>query len=166
MKLYYSELQSPFGTTLASSDGQALFNLWFPGQKHEPQHQAWQRDDQLPVFQQLRAELNEYEAGQRDHFSLPLNPQGTEFQRQVWQALLQIPFGEHTSYGELAQQVGRPTAARAVGAAVGRNPLSILIPCHRVLGRNGQLTGFASGLTMKQRLLAVEGGNESEGSHQ
>ncbi|MCV6587852.1 MAG: methylated-DNA--[protein]-cysteine S-methyltransferase [Marinobacterium sp.] len=155
--LYYSEFESPFGTTLASSDGQALYNIWFPGQKHAPDSQHWQRNDQLPLFQNLQQQLTEYAAGQRHCFELPLRPQGTAFQQQVWQALQLIAFGEHASYGTLAKQLGRPKAARAVGAAVGRNPLSIIIPCHRVLGSNGQLTGFASGLTMKKRLLKIEG---------
>jgi len=156
-QLYYSEFESPFGTTLASSDGEALCNVWFPGQKHAPDCSQWTRDDQLPLFASLRQQLAEYAEGNRQRFDLPLAPRGTEFQSQVWQALQQIAFGDHASYGALAQQLGRPSAARAVGAAVGRNPLSILIPCHRVLGSNGQLTGFASGLTMKKRLLTIEG---------
>lgn len=156
-QLYYSEFESAFGTTLASSDGQALCNIWFPGQKHEPDYKAWQRNDQLPLFLRLQLQLAEYAEGQRTQFDLPMAPRGTDFQTQVWQALLEIPFGEHTSYGTLAQKLQRPSAARAVGAAVGRNPLSILVPCHRVLGSSGQLTGFASGLDMKKRLLRIEG---------
>jgi len=152
----YTEFESPFGITLASSEAGALRNIWFPGQKHAPDPEHWQRADQQPLFSQLAQQLEEYAEGKRQVFELPLAPVGTAFQQQVWQALQGIAFGDHTSYGELAEQLGKPTAARAVGAAIGRNPLSIVIPCHRVLGKTGQLTGFASGLTMKQRLLAVE----------
>ncbi len=155
-EIFYTEFISPFGLTLASSDAGALRNIWFPGQKHAPDPQHWQRADQQPLFSQLAQQLDEYAEAKRQVFELPLAPVGTDFQQRVWQALQQIPFGAHTSYGALAQQLGKPTAARAVGAAIGRNPLSIVIPCHRVLGKTGQLTGFASGLTMKQRLLAVE----------
>lgn len=155
-EIFYTEFMSPFGITLASSEAGALRNIWFPGQKHAPDPQHWQRADPQRLFNQLAQQLEEYAEGQRQLFELPLAPVGTDFQQQVWLALQGIPFGDHTSYGALAQQLGRPTAARAVGAAIGRNPLSIVIPCHRVLGKTGKLTGFASGLTMKQRLLAVE----------
>ena len=103
-------------------------------------------------------ELAEYFAGRRRAFDLPLCPAGTEFQRAVWAALQEVPFGEKTSYGELAEKLGRPAAARAVGGAVGKNPLLVLIPCHRVLGKDGSLTGFSAGLDLKKSLLALEAG--------
>lgn len=103
-------------------------------------------------------ELAEYFAGRRRAFDLPLRPAGTEFQRAVWAALQEVPFGEKTSYGELAEKLGRPAAARAVGGAVGKNPLLVLIPCHRVLGKDGSLTGFSAGLDLKKALLALEAG--------
>lgn len=101
-------------------------------------------------------QLREYFEGTRERFTLPLKPLGTDFQRQVWEALLDIPFGETSTYGALAKRLGRPTASRAVGACVGRNPMSVVVPCHRVLGANGALTGYASGLDRKRRLLALE----------
>lgn len=154
--IIYSELQSSLGLLLASIEDNQLRNIWFPGQKHEPSTETWQRDDQHPLFQQLAQQLQEYADGERDQFDLPLEPKGTEFQQAVWQALQGIQYGELSSYGALAKQLGKPKASRAVGAAVGKNPLSILIPCHRVLGGNGALTGFASGLDMKRKLLTIE----------
>jgi methylated-DNA-[protein]-cysteine S-methyltransferase len=110
------------------------------------------------TLRQTQRQLNEYFAGERRAFSLPLDFRGTDFQRRVWQALLTIPYGETRSYAHIARQIGRPTAVRAVGAANGRNPLSIVAPCHRVIGSSGQLTGFAGGLATKAQLLALEGG--------
>jgi len=111
-----------------------------------------------PLCDRVVAELEEYFAGQRRSFDLPLAPKGTSFQQQVWRALLKIPYGETTTYGELARRIKRPNASRAVGAANGSNPISIVIPCHRVLGSNAALTGYGGGLEAKQRLLALEGG--------
>ncbi len=109
-----------------------------------------------PILLQAERELNEYFAGERTSFTLPLDAAGTDFQKKVWSALLTIPYGETRSYGELARQVGNPKASRAVGAANGKNPLSIVVPCHRAIGSNGALTGFAGGLETKQRLLSLE----------
>lgn len=109
-----------------------------------------------PLTEVCREQLTEFFAGQRQQFDLPLDPQGTEFQRQVWQALAAIPFGETRSYGQLAEGLGRKGAQRAVGAANGRNPISIVIPCHRVIGSDGSLTGYAGGMGRKQWLLAFE----------
>ena len=108
------------------------------------------------VLDETARQLEEYFAGQRRNFDLPLGLEGTSFQRQVWEALLDIPFGETTSYGKLASEIGRPTAARAVGMANGSNPVSIIVPCHRVVGSNGSLTGYGGGLDRKQRLLDME----------
>jgi len=110
-----------------------------------------------PILVEAARQIGEYFAGQRKAFDVPLDFQGTEFQKSVWAALLTIPFGETRSYADIARAVGRPTAFRAVGAANGRNPISIIAPCHRVIGTSGALTGFAGGLEAKQRLLALEG---------
>jgi len=114
-------------------------------------------DPDHPVLIETEKQLREYFAGQRQVFSVPLDFGGTEFQNQVWQALLSIPFGETRTYTEIARQIGKPAAVRAVGAANGRNPISIIAPCHRVLGSTGNLTGFAGGLRAKAHLLALEG---------
>lgn len=113
-----------------------------------------------PILLLAEAELEEYFAGKRSVFSVPLDMRGTSFQKQVWQALQEIPFGETRSYGQLANQLGKPDAARTVGAANGRNPVSIIVPCHRVIGSSGKLTGFAGGLDAKAYLLALEGLDE------
>jgi methylated-DNA-[protein]-cysteine S-methyltransferase len=113
--------------------------------------------DSDPVLLETERQLREYFAGRRQEFALPLDFRGTEFQRRVWSALLTIPFGETRSYAQIAQQIGCPAAVRAVGAANGRNPLSIIAPCHRVVGSNGKLTGFAGGLETKAKLLSLEG---------
>lgn len=110
-----------------------------------------------PVFDLTEVQLREYFAGKRKSFTVPLAPEGTEFQKSVWMQLRKIPFGETITYGEQARRLGKPSAARAVGAANGKNPISILVPCHRVIGATGSLTGFAGGLDVKQKLLALEG---------
>ncbi|MEO7039616.1 MAG: methylated-DNA--[protein]-cysteine S-methyltransferase [Gemmatimonadaceae bacterium] len=110
-----------------------------------------------PILEEAARQLTEYFAGERTHFSIELDFGGTDFQRQVWEALLTIPFGETRSYGQIAKQIGRPTAVRAVGAANGQNPLPIIAPCHRVIGSTGKLTGFGGGLPMKEQLLTHEG---------
>lgn len=109
-----------------------------------------------PVLNEAERQLKEYFEGKRTCFSLPLDPHGTEFQKRVWAALRAIPFGKTRTYGEIAREIGKPTASRAVGAANGKNPLSIVVPCHRVIGASGELTGFAGGLEAKARLLALE----------
>ena len=153
----YKQMASPVGKlTLAATDGGLAAILWEndrPGRVHlemsaeEPAH---------PVLVEAERQLNEYFAGRRTTFDLKLDVSGTAFQRTVWNALLTIPFGETRSYAQIARQIGSPTAARAVGAANGRNPVSIVTPCHRVLGSSGALTGFAGGLAIKARLLALE----------
>ena len=160
--MIFTDFTSPFGTTLAAEHEGQLCNLWFPGQKHEPDHSQWQQDDSAPVFIELQKQLQEYAAGERTEFDLPLSPQGTPFQKSVWQALQKIHYGQHSTYGTLAKQLGKPKASRAIGAAVGKNPIGIIIPCHRVLGSTGALTGFAAGLDMKTKLLEIEGLLEPE----
>lgn len=137
---------------IAEEDG-AITNVFF-GNTVKP---GDFKEKQTPVLQQAHAQLQEYFAGQRKEFSLPLSPKGTAFERQVWKELLKIPFGQTRTYGQLAQNLGNPKACRAVGRANGLNPISIFIPCHRVIGANGKLTGYAGGLEMKEKLLKLEG---------
>lgn len=149
------------GVRLAASP-QGLSGLWFEGQHHWPAQldgpQAWPHDAHHSLLCAAAQQLQQYLGGQRLHFDLPLDYSGgTPFQQSVWQALLGIAPGSTTSYGALAQQLGRPSAVRAVAGAVGRNPLSVVVPCHRVLGRDGSLTGYAGGLARKTALLQREG---------
>ncbi|MBL0390709.1 methylated-DNA--[protein]-cysteine S-methyltransferase [Ramlibacter monticola] len=142
---------------LAATD-RGLAGVWFVGQRHGPDNRDWREDPQHPVLREAIAQLAAWFAGGRSRFELPLDLQaGTPFQQDVWKALLAIPRGGTTSYAELARRVGRPSAARAVGAAVGRNPLSVVVPCHRVVGSGGGLTGYAGGLERKTALLRLEG---------
>lgn len=139
----------------ATADG--LCGLWFDGQRHHPGFFAVPEHTSHALLKTALVQLKEYLAGQRDSFDLPLDlARGTAFQQAVWQALLRIPRGETTSYGALAAAMGRPSSVRAVAAAVGRNPISVVVPCHRVLGADGSLTGYAGGLDRKQALLDLE----------
>lgn len=150
---------SPLGRILLAASGQGLIGLWFEGQRHWPQASAdWPAQPAHPVLARARAQLDAYFAGQRRDFDLPLDLSGgTAFQARVWQALRAIPAGVTESYASLSARIGAPRAARAVGAAVGRNPLSVVVPCHRVLGTTGALTGYAGGLERKAALLRLEG---------
>lgn len=153
---------SPLGDLRLVASTNGLAGLWFvQRQRHEPPAErlaAWPTVASHPVFEAASRQLDEYFHGRRQRFDLPLDlEQGTPFQRAVWKALLAIPAGTTTSYGALAYSLGKPQAVRAVGAAVGRNPLSIVVPCHRVVGGNGSLTGYAGGLDRKQALLQLEG---------
>lgn len=121
------------------------------------------RRDDDPVLQQARRELEEYAAGKRRRFGVPFELEGTHFQCEVWKALFEIPFGEVKTYGEIAHALGRPGAARAVGAAAGRNPLPVIVPCHRLIGSGGALTGFSAGIAIKRKLLELEGASHPEG---
>ncbi|MEL6779113.1 MAG: methylated-DNA--[protein]-cysteine S-methyltransferase [Cyanobacteria bacterium J06597_16] len=154
---HYAWIESPVGELLLTVNGQSLTGLYLKGQKHFPEMtDAWQESAELEIFEQVRAQLAEYFAHEREGFDLPLSPRGTDFQKQVWQSLHQIPFGQTLSYGDIAQQLGKPGAARAVGAANGRNPISIIVPCHRVIASNGKMTGYAGGIDRKQWLLRHE----------
>lgn len=145
------------GVTLAATDA-GLAGLWFDRQRHEPDMTGWMRNDSHPVLLEAAAQLRDYFDGKRDRFDLPLDlSHGTAFQQSVWQALLAIPAGKTVSYGALSAGIGNPAAVRAVGAAVGRNPISVIVPCHRVLGTDGSLTGYAGGLERKSALLELEG---------
>ena len=150
-------IATPLGAMTATRSARGLSGLWFDAQKHHPGPLDLSSAPEDALFAQLRAALQAYFEGQSLPRDLALDPQGTPFQQQVWQALLAIPAGASRSYGELARQLGRPLAVRALGAAVGRNPLSILIPCHRALGASGALTGYAGGLARKTALLRLEG---------
>ena len=154
-------LESPLGgITLAASE-LGLCGLWFDGQRHGPKPadiQGWTPAPEHPWLVQTDQQLRAYFAGQRPGFDLPLDlSHGTAFQQTVWQALRSVPSGHSQSYGQLATLLNKPQAVRAVGAAVGRNPIAIIVPCHRILGAGGQLTGYAGGLWRKQALLRLEG---------
>lgn len=157
--LVQTRYASPLGPMIVAATAHGLAGVWFDGQRHLPDVTQWpQADAQHPVLANAVRQLGEYFAGTRTQFDLPLDLQGgTPFQQSVWHALLRIPSGSTDSYGALSERIGRPAAVRAVGAAVGRNPLSIVVPCHRVIGANGALTGYAGGLERKTALLQLEG---------
>lgn len=158
MSVQYTYCESPIGPLLLSGDGVALSGLHFStGDKAQEADPQWQRADD--AFSNARQQLTEYFAGTRKEFDLQLAPRGTEFQLAVWQALAEIPFGETRSYAEIAERIGRPKAVRAVGSANGNNPIAIVVPCHRVIGSNGSLTGFGGGLPAKKFLLGLEADN-------
>lgn len=149
---------SPLGRMYLGASNSRLVGAWFEGQAHLPDLSGLAKSPGHPVLLQTSKQLAEYFAGQRLHFDLPLDlSSGTVFQKTVWQALLDIAPGHTCSYQALSAAIGRPTATRAVGAAVGHNPLSIIVPCHRVIGANGALTGYAGGLQRKTALLHLEG---------
>lgn len=149
----------PLGAMLIAATDRGLAGLWFEGQRHHPDPGRWRpAPEGHPMIAATRVQLDEYFAGRRTAFDLPLDLQGgTPFQQSVWQALLGIPAGQRASYASLSERIGRPAAVRAVGAAVGRNPVSIVVPCHRVVGTDGSLTGYAGGLDRKTALLRLEG---------
>lgn len=152
---FHTEFDSPVGPITFQGDGTHLTGLHFPSHRHWPGvPESSQRSDDL--FHEARRQLSEYFQGTRQSFDLPLRATGTPFQQRVWDELLRIPFGETRSYAELARRVGNPAATRAVGAANGRNPISIIIPCHRVIATSGVLTGYGGGLERKRQLLALE----------
>ncbi|MFW2354250.1 methylated-DNA--[protein]-cysteine S-methyltransferase [Hydrogenophaga sp.] len=154
----FTAWQSPLGAMTLAATPRGLSGVWFDGQRHGPDASSWRHDPAHPVLQAAIQQLGEYFAGRRTTFDLPLDLQaGTPFQQQVWQALLRIAPGATTSYGSLSAAIGKPAAVRALGAAVGRNPVSIVVPCHRVLGADGSLTGYAGGLERKTALLSLEG---------
>ena len=147
----YTTIASPLGDLLAACDPIGLTALLWPTARPAPD---WQRDD--AALDDVRSQLDEYFAGARREFTLPLHPRGSAFQQRVWAELREIPYGETTSYGELAAAIGAPGSARAVGLANGQNPISIIVPCHRVIGADGSLTGYGGGLPAKRFLLGLE----------
>ena len=157
MTTYYQLHESPVGELLLISNGEALTALHMTAGRYVPSVNVdWQHAEQ-PVLTQTRRELDEYFTGKRRTFSMPLAPTGTDFQKQAWIALTKIPFGEKRTYGQQAAIIGRPKAVRAIGAANGKNPIGIIVPCHRVIGADGTLTGYAGGLHNKEFLLKLEG---------
>jgi methylated-DNA-[protein]-cysteine S-methyltransferase len=150
-------IESPIGRLTLTADGAALTGLYMSVPGRTPRTADWVMDPSVAPLPEASRQLREYFAGGRRRFDLPLHPHGTEFQRRVWRALTEIPFGATCSYGQLAKRLGNPGASRAVGLANGRNPIAIIVPCHRVIGADGSLTGFGGGLPRKQWLLAHEG---------
>lgn len=157
MSLCFKTMDSPVGTlTLVAGDAGLVAILWPDDKPGRVRLDALTEDADHPVLAETARQLDAYFAGTLTHFTMSLDFRGTDFQKQVWAALLTIPFGETRSYAQIARQIGRPAAVRAVGAANGRNPISIVAPCHRVVGSNGALTGFAGGLDAKRLLLDLE----------
>jgi len=156
--MIYARFSTPLGDAYVTLHGDALAGLYFEGARHAPAIASdWQRDDDHPVAKACARQLAEYFAGTRDAFDLPLAPRGTPFQQRVWAEIARVPFGATISYAQLAARAGAPEAMRAAGAATGRNPLTIIVPCHRIVGSDGALTGYAGGLERKRRLLELEG---------
>ena len=156
---YYDFYESPHGQMLLVARGEALSGVYFDGQKYHPELGAeWQRDTQHATLRQAARELAENFHGERRQFDTPLAPEGTPFQRMIWRAISTVEFGRTITYGDLAERAGFPGSARAAGAATGRNPLTIIVPCHRIVGSNGELTGYAGGIGRKRALLALESG--------
>jgi methylated-DNA-[protein]-cysteine S-methyltransferase len=156
----YTNIPSPIGELLLTTDGEAISGLYIQdGLAAVEPDAGWRRDD--GPFADARAQLGEYFAGERTEFDLPLAPDGTEFQRRVWDELRAIPYGETRSYAELARALGKPGAARAVGSANARNPITVIVPCHRVIGSSGDLAGFSGGVERKRLLLDLEATGEA-----
>ena len=154
--MWFDEFKTPIGLLQVACDDSGLRYVMFENNKYDaPNRCDWKRDTN--ITRETREQLLQYFAGDRKTFDLRLNPIGTEFQVQTWNMLAKIPFGETWSYGQLANKIGSPKAVRAVGAANGRNPIPIILPCHRVIGSDGTLTGFGGGLPVKQWLLEHEG---------
>ena len=153
----YARFATPLGTLFATAIGGSLTGIYFEGQRHAPAiSRDWREDPSHAPLAECARQLADYFDGKRQCFELPLAPDGTEFQRRVWREIARIPYGKTLTYAELATRTGAPGAARAAGAATGRNPLAIVVPCHRVVGTNGSLTGYAGGLERKTRLLEIE----------
>lgn len=155
---YYTKTPSPIGELLLASDGKNLIRVSMDQQKHAAEIEAdWVESKEIPVLRLAVEQLKSYFAGLLNHFDLPLAFRGTEFQIRVWRELEKIPYGQTISYRELAKRIGNVKASRAVGMANGKNPLPIVVPCHRVIGASGQLTGYAGGVQRKTKLLELEG---------
>ena len=159
MTMYYEEIDSPIpsmGSLLLAANAEAIHVVGFSRGRGKRSVDAGWQHGVTPLLKEARQQLCGYLAGDRSELELPLDPIGTDFQRDVWRALREIPYAATASYGEIAKRVGRPGAARAVGAACGANPIVIAIPCHRVVGTSGALTGFGGGIEVKRALLALE----------
>ncbi|EEN99938.1 methylated-DNA--[protein]-cysteine S-methyltransferase [Vibrio cholerae] len=152
---HFTDYSSPLGPMTLQANSQGLLGVWFATQTTQPEHLG-DYVKECPILNKTIRQLDEYFSGQRTQFELPLAASGTAFQQSVWHALCKIPYGEIWSYQQLAEAIGNPKAVRAVGLANGKNPISIIVPCHRVVGKNGQLTGYAGGLERKAFLLELE----------
>ena len=153
----YARLVTPIGTLVATAAGGMITGVHYEGERHAPAIGAdWVEDAHAAPLRECGRQIREYLEGARKAFDLPLAPEGTEFQRRVWIEIARIPYGETLTYARLAARAGAPGSARAVGAATGRNPLSIVVPCHRVVGSDGSLTGYAGGTARKAKLLDIE----------
>lgn len=154
----FTRFETPLGILIAVAKDGALTGLYFNDEKHAiPIQPDWHEDAGAAPLPSVARQLEEYFAGARDTFDVALAAEGTEFQRRIWREIARIPFGETITYAELARRAGSPGSSRAAGAATGRNPISIIVPCHRVVGSDGSLTGYAGGLPRKTRLLEIEG---------
>jgi methylated-DNA-[protein]-cysteine S-methyltransferase len=157
-QIVWAGTDTSLGAMILAGSGDVLVGAWFAGQEHFSGPGAgWREVAGWPVLDETASQIAEYLAGRRRVFTVPLAPEGTAFQQEVWVRIREIPFGCTAEYGEVASALGKPGAARAVGAATGRNPVSILVPCHRMVGRGGALTGYAGGLHRKRALLRLEG---------
>jgi methylated-DNA-[protein]-cysteine S-methyltransferase len=155
--IYYTQIESPLGPLLLAADESGVREIRFVnGRTPQKPGPEWIRGDNNESLRELAQQLNAYFSGNLEKFELTLSPHGTAFQRSVWNKLCDIPYGETISYGQLARRIGNPQASRAVGLANGSNPIPIVIPCHRVIGSNGKLTGYGGGLPIKEKLLALE----------
>lgn len=153
---HWTKMHSPIGELILVEEKGELLEVNFINGRKTAQRPAGAMEDRAP-FQEAIRQLEEYFAGRRQHFDLPLAPQGTPFQKKVWNALLTVGYGRTASYGDIARSIGNPKSVRAVGLANGRNPIPVIIPCHRVIGSNGALTGYGGGLGIKKQLLDLEG---------
>jgi len=153
--MLYTQIESPVGPLLLVADDAGLREILFVNGRHHARPDPGWKEQATPFKETIR-QLHAYFAGELEDFALPLAPQGTAFQLRVWKRLCDIPYGETISYGQLARRIGNPNASRAVGLANGANPIPIVIPCHRVIGSNGKLTGYGGGLPIKEKLLALE----------
>jgi methylated-DNA-[protein]-cysteine S-methyltransferase len=158
MSISCAQIGSPLGPLLLAADDSGVREIRFVnGRGFLPPDPEWVRDENEANLYRLAQQLNAYFRGKLENFTVPSSPQGTEFQRTVWDQLRKIPYGQTISYGELARRIGNPQASRAIGLANGSNPIPIVIPCHRVIGSNGKVTGYGGGLPIKEKLLALEG---------
>ena len=154
----YARYESPLGPMFATAEEDGITHVEFAGAKYAPEARPdWVEDPQAPDLAACGRQLAEYFAGTRTGFDLPLAPRGSDFQQRVWREIARVPYGETISYAELAKRAGAPGQARAAGAATGRNPVGVVIPCHRIVGSDGSLTGYAGGLDRKRVLLELEG---------
>lgn len=153
----YMTFPSPLGAIVVSTDYGSLTGVYFMGQKYfETIPKDWIEDDKNTLLESARTQINEYLEGKRQDFDLPLEVEGTPFQKKVWNEVAKIPYGTTVTYSKIAKNIGQPTAIRAVGTAIGRNPVCLIVPCHRVVGAQGALSGYAGGIERKEELLALE----------